>query len=262
MELKAQAIDIAYDMRTVVHGMDIRINKKEITTIVGPNGSGKSTVLKAITRLIPHKKGTVYLGGKLLKEYRPKALSRCIGVLPQVHAAPADFRVRELVSYGRMPHQKMLSGLSEEDRRVIDWAMNATGVFEMRDKSIFQISGGERQRVWIATVLAQQPEILFLDEPTTFLDVAHQYETMRLVQRLNRETGIGVVMVLHDLGHALEVSDRIIAMKEGKKYAEGTPSEVITPDVLKAVWGVTGKVVDVGGRPIIVYDELFAPTIS
>ena len=256
MELNASRLDIAYDGRTVVHGMEVRINRNEITTIVGPNGSGKSTVLKAITRLIPYRKGTVHLDGKLLKDYRPKALSRRIGVLPQVHAAPADFRVRELVSYGRIPHQKMLSGLSDEDKNIIDWAMTATGVKELREKSIYQISGGERQRVWIATVLAQQPEILFLDEPTTFLDVAHQYETMRLVQRLNRETGIGVVMVLHDLGHALEVSDRIIVLQNGRKYAEGKPKDVITPEVLRDVWGVSGKVIDLDGRPVIVYDEI------
>ena len=256
MELKAMNLDVAYDHRTVVHGMEMYINKNEITTIVGPNGSGKSTVLKAITRLIPYRTGEVRLDGKLLGEYKPKELSRNIGVLPQVHAVPADFRVRELVSYGRMPHQKMLSGLSSEDTSVIEWAMKSTGVFEMREKSIFQISGGERQRVWIATVLAQQPEILFLYEPTTFLDVAHQYETLRLVQRLNRDTGIGVVMVLHDLGHALEMSDRIVVMKEGKKFAEGKPLEVITPEVLKEVWGVTGKVINLEGRPVIIYDEL------
>jgi len=161
-----------------------------------------------------------------------------------------------LVSYGRMPHQKMLAGLSEEDKRVIDWAMHATGVDALREKSIYQISGGERQRVWIATVLAQQPEILFLDEPTTFLDVAHQYDTLRLIYKLNRETRIGVVMVLHDLGQALELSDRIIVLKNGKKYAEGKPIEVITPALLKEVWGVNGKVIEIDGRPIIVYDEL------
>lgn len=258
MELKAEQLDIAYDGRVVVHNMDIHIKKDEITTIVGPNGSGKSTVLKAITRLIPYRSGTVYLDGKQLKEYRPKALSRRIGVLPQVHGAPADFRVKELVSYGRMPHQKMLSGLSDEDKRVIDWAMTATNVQHMQDKSIYEISGGERQRVWIATVLAQQPEILFLDEPTNHLDIAHQYETMRLVYELNRKTGIGVVMVLHDLGHAMEVSDRIVVLKDGKKYAEGNPEDVITPNTLKDVWNVNGKVVKIDGKPVIVYNELGA----
>jgi len=256
VELKAQELRVGYGHRVVVEDMNLHIDKREITTIVGPNGCGKSTVLKAITRLIPHKNGTVLLDGKLLKDYHPKALSRRIGILPQVHAAPADFRVRELVGYGRMPHQKMLSGHSAEDLRVIDWAMNSTGVYHLRDKSVYEVSGGERQRVWIATVLAQQPEILFLDEPTTFLDIAHQYETMRLIWKLNRDTGIGVVMVLHDLNHALHVSDRIIVIKEGRKYKEGPPKNVITRETLQEVWGVDGTIVEWEGRPVIVYNEL------
>jgi len=256
VELKAEKLMVGYDSRVVVPEMDIHIDKREITTIVGPNGCGKSTVLKAITRLIPHRGGTVCLDGKLLKDYHPKALSRRIGILPQVHAAPADFRVKELVGYGRMPHQKMFAGHDAEDRRIIDWAMNSTGVYHLRDKSVYEVSGGERQRIWIATVLAQQPELLFLDEPTTFLDIAHQYETMRLVRRLNRETGIGVVMVLHDLGHALHVSDRIIVIKEGRKYKEGPPEEVLNSQTFWEVWGVKGEVVRIGGKPIIVYEEI------
>ncbi len=258
VHLVADSLEIGYGDHIIVENMDVEIRKDRITTIIGPNGSGKSTVLKAITRLIRYQKGSVLLDGTDILSMKPKEFARIIGVLPQVHSAPADFRVKELVSYGRMPHQKLLSGLNAEDERIIKWAMEATGTWQFRDKSIFEISGGERQRVWIATVLAQQPEILFLDEPTTYLDIAHQLDTMALVKRLNRETGIGVVMVLHDLTQALEISDHIIVIKNGRKYSEGTPQQVITPQMMKDVYDVDCDIITVPGRekPLIAYKQL------
>ena len=160
--LAGSALQIGYGDHVIVDDMDVDIRNDRITTIIGPNGSGKSTVLKAITRLIRYQKGSVVLNGRDILDMKPKELARTIGVLPQVHSAPADFRVKELVSYGRMPHQKLLSGLSGEDERIIRWAMEVTSTWQFRDKSIFEISGGERQRVWIATVLAQKPEILHI----------------------------------------------------------------------------------------------------
>ena len=154
----------------------------------------------------------------------------------RIHTAPSDFRVKELVGYGRMPHQKLMAGKSKEDEEVIRWAMEVTGTWKFRDKSIYEISGGETQRVWIATVLAQKPEIMFLDEPTTYLDISHQLETMNLVKKLNRETGIGVVMVLHDLAQAMEVSDHVIVIRDGEKYDEGAPQNVITSKMMKDVY--------------------------
>ena len=256
--LEGASLQIGYGDHVIVSDLDVEIRNDRITTIIGPNGSGKSTVLKAITRLIRYQKGMVVLNGRDILEMKPKEFARTIGVLPQVHSAPADFRVKELVSYGRMPHQKLLSGLSGEDERIIKWAMEATGTWQFRDKSIFEISGGERQRVWIATVLAQKPEILFLDEPTTYLDISHQLETMQLVKKLNRETGIGVVMVLHDLSQALEVSDHIIVIKDGKKYSEGIPEEVITSKMMKDVYNVDCDIMHIPGRnkPIIAFKQL------
>ena len=174
MEIRAEKLEIAYGDYTAVKDMDIRVQKGKITSIIGPNGSGKSTVLKGLTRLLDYRRGAVYLDGRGLKEFTAKELARHIGVLPQVHSAPPDFQVRDLVGYGRVPHQKWYARHSEEDEKIIDWAMQATGVWPLRDKSINECSGGESQRVWIATVLTQQPEILFLDEPTTYLDIAHQ----------------------------------------------------------------------------------------
>lgn len=258
MQVDAKKMEIGYGERVIVDDVSLTIDKKQITSIIGPNGSGKSTVLKAITRLLKYQKGQVLVDGRDLKSYKPKELSKRLGVLAQRHSAPADFRVKELVSYGRMPHQKAMAGLTAEDREIIEDCMKKTNTWHLRDKSIFECSGGESQRVWIATVLAQNPEILFLDEPTTYLDVSHQLEVMQLVKKLNRETGVGIVMVLHDLTQAMEISDKIIVIKDGKKYNEGTPSEVITTQMLKDVYNVDAEIVQLQNRekPIIVYKEL------
>lgn len=258
MELKASELQIGYGERVIVDNMNLHIAKDKITTIIGPNGSGKSTILKAITRLIRYQAGNVILDGRDILTMRPKELARTIGVLPQIHTAPSDFRVKELVGYGRMPHQKMFSGKSAEDEEIIRWAMEVTGTWQFRDKSIYEISGGESQRVWIATVLAQKPEILFLDEPTTYLDISHQLDTMQLVKKLNKETGIGVVMVLHDLSQALEISDHIVVIKNGTKYNEGSPEDVITPKMMKDVYQVDCDIVKIPGRekPLIAYSSL------
>lgn len=258
MEIKASNLQIGYGERVIVDDMSIHIKQNQITTIIGPNGSGKSTVLKAITRLIRYQQGKVVLDGRDILTLKPKELSRTIGVLPQLHTAPSDFRVKELVGYGRMPHQKLLSGQSDEDKKIIKWAMEVTGTWDFRNKSIYEISGGESQRVWIATVLAQKPDILFLDEPTTYLDISHQLETMQLVRKLNRETGIGVVMVLHDLSQALEVSDHIVVIKDGRKYSEGSPEEVITSQMMRDVYNVECDIMYIKGRtkPLIAYKQL------
>ena len=258
MEIRAEQLQIGYGDYIAVRDMDIQVKKGEITTIVGPNGSGKSTVLKALTRLLKYQKGAVWLNQQDLNRFESKQLAQHVGVLPQKHSAPPDFKVRDLVGYGRMPYQKWYSKNSGEDEKVIDWALEVTGTASLQDKLIQECSGGESQRVWIATVLSQRPEILFLDEPTTYLDISHQLETMHLVRKLNRESGIGVVMVLHDLGQALEVSDRIVVMKNGRKYCEGTPQEVITQKMMKDVYDVDCQIVRIPGRekPLIAYREI------
>lgn len=258
MEVKGEKLEIGYGGRIIVPEMDITVRSGEITTIIGPNGSGKSTVLKALTRLLRYTKGAVYINGRDLAQVDGKTLARYMGVLPQRHSAPPDFKVRDLVGYGRVPYQKWYEQNGKEDEEIIDWALQATGTWALRDKLINACSGGEAQRVWIATVLAQQPEILFLDEPTTYLDIAHQQETMRLVKKLNRENGIGVVMVLHDLSQALEVSDRIVVIKNGRKYSEGAPEDVITPTMLREVYNVECEIIKIPGRtkPVLAFGEI------
>lgn len=258
MEIKAQSIQVGYGDYVVVDQIDVQVRKGQITSIIGPNGSGKSTVLKALTRLLNYKVGTIHVDGEDLRTIPTRDLAKKIGVLPQKHSAPPDFKVKDLIAFGRLPYQKWFKGSSEDDKEIIEWAMKMAGVEELQHKSINACSGGEAQRVWIATVLAQQPEILFLDEPTTYLDIAHQLDTMRLVKKLNAESGIGIVMVLHDLSHALEVSDHIIVIKNGKKYSEGTPREVITEKMMKEVYGVDCRIITIEGRkaPIIAYNEI------
>lgn len=258
MEIRAEKLEIAYGDYLAVKDMDVRVEKGKITTIIGPNGSGKSTVLKALTRLLNYRRGAIYLDARSLRDFSAKELARNIGVLPQIHSAPPDFQVKELVSYGRMPYQKWYERCNDEDQKIIDWAMKATGVWSLREKSINECSGGESQRVWIATVLTQQPEILFLDEPTTYLDIAHQQEMMRLVKKLNRESGIGVVMVLHDLSHAMEVSDWVVVIKDGQKYDEGRPGDVITARMMRDVYDVDCDIITIPERekPLIAYREI------
>ena len=258
MEIRGEQLRIAYGDYVAVEDMDIHVQKGMITSIIGPNGSGKSTVLKGLTRLLGYRNGAVYIDNRNLKDFGAKELARHIGVLPQIHSAPPDFQVKELVGYGRMPYQRWYERNNAEDQKIVDWAMKATGVYGLREKSINQCSGGEKQRVWIATVLTQQPEILFLDEPTTYLDVSHQLETMRLVKKLNQENGIGVVMVLHDLSQAMEVSDWIVVIKDGRKYAEGAPVDVITPKMMKEVYDVDCDIVTIPvlQRHLIAYKEI------
>ena len=258
MDINGTQLQIGYGGAPVVEELSIQVLPGVITSIIGPNGSGKSTVLKALTRLLSYQHGTICVDGRDLRSFGAKEFARIVGVLPQMHSAPPDFQVKELVGYGRVPHQKWYAKNSDEDKRIIDWALKATGIWHLREKCINECSGGECQRVWIATVLAQQPEILFLDEPTTYLDISHQMEMMQLVKKLNRENRIGVVMVLHDLSQALEVSDWIVVIKDGKKYDEGVPEDVITPKMMKEVYDVDCDILRVPGRqkPLIAYREL------
>lgn len=258
MEVKSKKLSVGYDEKIIVDNFDISINKGEITTIIGPNGCGKSTVLKTLTRMIKAKAGTITIDGQELGTISTKNIAKKIAVLSQMQSAPPDFKVKELVSYGRMPHQKWFKGDNEDDKKIINWAMKVTSITHMAERSINHLSGGERQRAWLATALAQKPEILFLDEPTTYLDIAHQIELMNIVKKLNKETGIGVVMVLHDIAQAMEVSHKIVVIKNGNKYSEGSPKEIITSKMLKDVYDVDAEIINIPGReqPVIIYNGI------
>ena len=234
-----------YGGKVVAEDLDFCMEKPEIISIIGPNGSGKSTVLKALGRLLKPTGGIVCLDGKNIHKMEPKAVARKISILPQTATAPGDMTIYDLVCYGRMPHRGMLASQTDTDEAIIREAMESAGVYEMRHRSLAGLSGGERQRAWIAMALAQTPEILLLDEPTTYLDIYHQLELMQLICRLHEEKKIAVIMVLHDLNHAVRFSQRLVAVKKGRILADGPAEEVFTAEMLGELYGVEATVMNI-----------------
>ncbi len=254
MRLSVQEIEIAYDKRKIIEQLSIDIPDGQITTIIGANGCGKSTLLKAMTRIIPYQKGAVFLDGEQIHTLDTKQLARQMAILPQTQDANNGLLVEELVSYGRFPYQKGFGSLSKKDKEVIDWALDVTNTAAFRYQTVDALSGGQRQRVWIAMALAQDTEIIFLDEPTTYLDMAHQLEVLELLQTLNREQGRTIVMVLHDLNHAVRFSDHMIALSKGEVVAAGPAESVITTDVLRQVFQIDAIIGNdpITGKPICI----------
>jgi len=240
--MKAEALAVSFDDKMVLKDLSLAIEEGKIISILGPNGSGKSTLLNVLSRNIKPNKGIVYLDGQNLAQLSGKRLAQQMAVLPQSPQAPSDLTVRDLVEFGRFPHQSWWRGKSEQDEACVSWALLQTGLTQMADRVVSTLSGGERQRVWIAMALAQKPEILLLDEPTTYLDICHQLEIMELLAAFNHEHKLTVVMVLHDINHAARFSHEIVAMKEGHIVALGSPQEMITPEVLKQVFCIDARV--------------------
>lgn len=238
VRLFTRDLSIGYGERLIVNKLNVDIPDHKITTIIGPNGCGKSTLLKAITRIIPHQTGSVILDGGNIAKENTKELAKKMAILPQTPEGAAGLTVGELVSYGRFPYQSGLGRLTKKDYDVIDWALEVTGVMDFKFRPVDALSGGQRQRVWIAMALAQETEIIFLDEPTTYLDLAHQLEVLELLQVLNREQGRTIVMVLHDLNQAARFADHLIALKDGSIVRAGSCEEVINHEVLKQVFQI------------------------
>jgi iron complex transport system ATP-binding protein len=239
--LSAEHLDLGYRRGLlVVRDLALDVAGGEIVTLVGPNGSGKSTILRALGRLLRPQGGAVYLNGEAIHRLSTRHVARQLAILPQNPTAPEDLTVRDLVVRGRYVRQAWWRASSAHDRGVIDWALASTGLHDLSDRRLNALSGGERQRAWIA--LAQEPRILLLDEPTTFLDISHQLDVMALLQRLNAENGLSIVMVLHDLNQAARFSHRLIALHHGAVYASGTPGEVLTEEMMREVFQVEGVV--------------------
>ncbi|WP_370414209.1 ABC transporter ATP-binding protein [Streptomyces fradiae] len=252
--LRTRELTLAYEERTVVHELDLAIPDGKVTVIVGPNACGKSTTLRALGRLLKPKGGAVLLDGEELAKLPTKRVAQNIGLLPQTPVAPEAISVGDLVARGRQPHQAWWKQWSEEDERAVVDAMARTDVTTLADRSVDELSGGQRQRVWIAMALAQETDLLLLDEPTTYLDIAHQVEVLDLVRRLNRARGRTIVLVLHDLNQAARYADHLVAMKSGHVVAEGAPDEVVTADLVRDVFGLDSVVVPdpVTGSPLVV----------
>ncbi|MFJ7950892.1 ABC transporter ATP-binding protein [Lysinibacillus sp. NPDC096418] len=237
--MEVQDIIVSHDnTRNHLDGVSTAIQKGKITTIIGPNGCGKSTLLGVMSRNNIPKSGHVSLESKDLIHYKPKEFAKKLAIVYQQNDVPKDLTIEKLVSFGRLPHNTMLKRNQEDDQKAIDWALSCTNLLEKRHNDLEALSGGERQRVWIAMALAQQSEILCLDEPTTYLDIYYQIELLELVKTLNEEHGLTIIMVLHDINQAIRYSDQIILMKTGQVVAEGAPRAVITKEVIKDVYGV------------------------
>ncbi|MCS7464692.1 ABC transporter ATP-binding protein [Paenibacillus doosanensis] len=252
--LAARSLRLSYEGKTVIDKLDLAFTEGRIHAVIGPNGCGKSTLLKALARQLKPDDGAVLLDGKQLYRMGGKAAARQLGLLAQTQESAAEWTVQQLAAFGRYPHRTFMQGETDEDREIVEWAIDAAGMRPLAHRPLGQLSGGERQRAWIAMALAQRPRVLLLDEPTTFLDIRHQIEIMELVRQMNRTLPITVVMVLHDMHHAARYSDELIVMSAGKIYAQGSPAEVLTPRMLGDVFGVDASVIaDVEtGKPLIV----------
>ncbi|GGF13787.1 ABC transporter ATP-binding protein [Williamsia phyllosphaerae] len=242
--LGARDLTLGYGGTAIVDSLSVDIPAGAITAIVGPNACGKSTLLRGLARLLKPTAGHVILDGADITSLKTKEVARRLGLLPQSSIAPEGITVADLVARGRFPHQKVMRQYSRDDQRAVAQAMEATGVTSIAGRPVDELSGGQRQRVWVAMVLAQQTPLILLDEPTTFLDIAHQIELLDLFAELNAEQDRTIVAVLHDLNHACRFADHIIAMKAGSIVAQGNPADVITAELVEDVYGLRCQIID------------------
>lgn len=236
----------------IFDGLDLDIREGVVTTLIGANGSGKSTLFNLLTKNLKPQAGGIFLRAGDISALRLKDFAKLVAIVHQRNSAPGDLSVEKLVGYGRYPFQGLGQKRdADEDERMVAWALKTTGLSELADAPVASLSGGQAQRAWIAMALAQGSKVLLLDEPTTYLDVRYQLDILRLVRRLNAEFGITVVMVLHDINQALCYSDEVVALADGRIVAQGAPREVVTPDVIKRVYGIDLDVVEVEGKPFV-----------
>lgn len=253
-QFQAEQLVAGYDSKAILHGIDITIPSHKISVMIGANGCGKSTLLKTLARLIKPISGSITIDGKPIGKIPSKRLARLVGLLPQSPIVPEGITVADLVGRGRFPHQSWLGGWSKKDYEAVVDAMSIMNITEFANNNIDELSGGQRQRVWVAMALAQQTDILFLDEPTTFLDITYQVEILDMLTDLNRQLGKTIVMVLHDINLSARYADHIFALHEGKLAAEGAPSEVITSTLVNRIFGLDCTVIDdpLSGSPMVV----------
>ena len=243
MSVNVKNLSVEIEGKEILHNVNIEFTERKRTAIIGPNGAGKSTLLRVLAKLNTSYTGQVLMDGEDIRDISRKKYARRLAVLPQGLSAPADITVRALVDYGRFPYRSWHSGSrNEDDINAVDSAIRYTKLEALRDRQVMSLSGGERQRAWIAMALAQQPDYLLLDEPTTYLDIAHQLEVMDIVRQMNREHGITVIMVLHDINHALQYADEIVVIKNHGIYAHGAPNDVLTVDMIGRVFGVKADI--------------------
>ncbi|WP_287617283.1 ABC transporter ATP-binding protein [Ruminococcus sp.] len=247
-----KGLTFSYGTNEVIKGLDLSIKQGKVTTLIGANGCGKSTLFNLITKNLRPNSGEIRLEGKDISQVKLKDFARQVAIVHQYNTAPADISVEKLVAFGRTPYHGFGSpSNSEEDEEKIKRALEITNTEKLKDKAVAQLSGGQKQRVWIAMALAQDTKILFLDEPTTYLDIRYQLQILKLVRKLNEEYGMTVIMVLHDINQSLYYSDEIVAMKGGRITAQGKPEEIITSELIKNVYDVELGISAVNGRPFV-----------
>ncbi len=233
-----------YEQVRVFEGLNLAIEEGKVTTIIGPNGCGKSTLLKTIGRILKKQQGTVYLQEQNMQNLSTKDIAKKLAILSQTPVAPGQLKVEELIAYGRYPHRNNVNRLTNKDEEMIEWALTVTNTMEYRNRELAQLSGGQRQRVWLAMALAQETNILLLDEPTTYLDMAHQLEVLDIVKSLNEQHNCTIVMVLHDINHAARYSDHLIAMRKGIIMQTGTPQEILSAEVMRKVFNIDARIME------------------
>lgn len=236
-------LKVGYGRELIVDGLDLTIPDSKITCIIGPNGCGKSTILKTIARILKPAGGAVLLDGKAIHSQPTRTIAQKVAILAQSPHTPEEMTVKDLVSYGRAPYQKGFGQLTNKDWEMVHWALEETNLLEFADRYVHSLSGGQRQRVWIAMSLAQDTDILLLDEPTTYLDLAHQLDVLQVLEKLNKKQNKTIVMVLHDLNHAARFSNYLVALRDGQIVKAGTPSQVMTNEVLRDVFDIDAKIV-------------------
>ena len=242
--LKAESINLSYGKKKIIKNLDIDIAKGKITILIGANGSGKSTLLRSLSRLMKPDNGQIVLNGKDIFNLSTKEVAKNLSILPQSPNAPEGMTVFQLIKQGRYPYQSLLQQWSKEDERLVNKALNETGMYDLKNRTVDSLSGGQRQRAWIAMTLAQNTEIILLDEPTTYLDLAHQIEILDLLDKLNKKEDRTIVMVLHDLNLAFRYADYIVAIKEKNIYVEGKPYEVVTPQMIRNVFDMKCRIIN------------------
>ena len=240
--IKAKNLKVGYEQKIIIEDLSIDIEKGQVVSILGPNGSGKSTLLHMISTYLKPKSGKIYLGDKDLGKVKQKEIAKYISCVYQENEAPDDITVRDLVAFGRTIYPNVKKEDKEENERMIDFALKATGIEEIQDKKVVNLSGGQKQRAFIAMSLAQNTGVLLLDEPTTYLDIYHQIEILEVVKTLNEKYNITIIMVLHDLNQAINYSHNIVIMKNGKLIKQGRSQEVLDEDTIKDVYNVTGYI--------------------
>lgn len=240
------------EKNSILEGIDLTIASGKITTLLGANGCGKSTLFQLMTKNLIPQKGKILLDGQDIAKMKQKAFAKKVAIVHQNNVAANDITVRKLVAYGRTPHLGMFGAFTKEDDEIVEWAMQEAGIFQQADQEVMHLSGGQRQRAWIAMALAQKTELLFLDEPTTYLDIRYQIELLEMIERLNREHHITIVMVLHDMNHAIYYSDQIIGLKDKKVICQGKPKDVVTSDFIEKVYGIRLEIMEKNDRRVVI----------